>query len=349
MSSPNQHLAAIIESVGSPLKVINRPTPKPGPSDLLIEAKYIALNPVDCRQRDLGFAIKSCPAIPGSDIAGNVISAGSSVPADAPKPGSRVLAFAPAFYTQGAPDYGGLQARVLVPAENVTPLPEQLGFKEASILPMAVLTIWSGLYSIGVSRDTAYKPEDKKGFLVWGGSGSVGSVAVQIASLMGFKVYATASEKNHHFVKKLGASSVFDYKDDKAVANIVKAAKEDGVTIAHALDAAGAASSCVAILKESKGDAKTAILASAIPLFRNPSPETKGVVVKFILAPNDGKERQEHFHFVFAVWLKENLHKGELVPSPQNIKVVDGGLKSVNEALDELLKGISATKLVMKV
>lgn len=53
-----------------------------------------------------------------------------------------------------------------------------------------------------------------------------------------------------------------------------------------------------------------------------------------------GKERTEHFHFVFNVWLKEKLEKGEFVPSPK-IQVVEGGLEGANKGLDELKKGVS--------
>lgn len=113
-----------------------------------------------------GFALSTYPVILGSDIAGTVLTAGSSVPSDL-KQGTRVAAFAPTFFVQGAPDNGAFQERVLVPAANAVPLPTGMSFNEASLLPMAVLTAWSGWYSIGLPRDTSFKPADKKGMLVW--------------------------------------------------------------------------------------------------------------------------------------------------------------------------------------
>jgi NADPH:quinone reductase-like Zn-dependent oxidoreductase len=346
MSSSNQHLAVILPSKGSAFTVEHRPTPIPGPSELLIEVKSIALNPIDHYQRDFGFAIASYPAVVGSDIAGIVLSAGSSVADDAPKPGTRVAAFAPCFYMQGAPDYGALQTRVLVPAVNVVPLPHGMSFNAASLLPMAVATAWAGWYSIGLPRETAYTVSDKKGMLVWGGASSIGSAAVQVAKLMGFRVYSTASEKHHAYIKSLGASRMFDYKGEDVVGSIVKAAKEDGVTVQMGFDAVGALKSCLEILKELKGDG-TAKLASAVPLSED-SPTEEGVEVKFVSAPADATERTEHFHFIFNVWLKEKLEKGEFVPSPR-IQVVDGGLQSAQTALDELKKGVSGVKLVLEV
>ena len=296
--------------------------------------------------RDFGFEIASYPAIIGSDIAGTVLSAGSSVASSAPKPGTRVAAFAPCYYKQGAPDYGALQTRVLVPTANVVPLPQAMSFNEASLLPMAVATTWAGWYSIGIARDTAYTAADKKGMLVWGGASSIGSAAIQVARSMGFSVYATASEKHHEYLKSLGASKVFDYRSKDVVASLVKAAKEDGVTIQKGFDAAGQTESCTAILKELKGEG-SAELASAKPMAEG-SPAVEGVEVKFVLAPEGEEARTESFRYVFNVWLKEKLEKGEFVPSPK-IQVVEGGLEAVNKGLDELKEGVSGTKLVLEV
>ena len=209
----DQNLAVILPSKGSRLEVIHRPTPTQGPDDLLIEVKAIALNPIDCYQRDVGFPpIPAYPAVGDSDTGGTIISTGSSVSSDAPKSGTRVSAFAPCFYMQGAPDYGALQARVLVPAVNAAPIPQGMSFTKASILPAAVTTVWYGWHTIGLPCDTAYIAADKKGMVVWGGASSISSAAIQIAKLTGFTVYATASVKHHEYLKSLGASKVFDYK-----------------------------------------------------------------------------------------------------------------------------------------
>ena len=347
-TTSTQHLAAILPSKAAGfLEVNQRPTPTPGPHDLLIEVKSIALNPIDYHQRDTGFPpLGHYPTVLGSDIAGIVLSAGSSVPFGAPKPGARVAAFAPSFFTKGLPDYGAFQTRVLVPTENVLPLPEKMSFNEASVLPMAVVTAWSGWYSIGLSRETAFTAEDRKGMLVWGGASNVGCAAVQIAKSMGFKVYVTASEKHREYLKGLGASEVFDYRSEDVVESVVKAAKKDGVSVQLGYDAVGQVGSCLEILKVLKGEA-TAKLATARPLSED-SPQAEGVEVKFVAAPKDEKERTEHFQFVFGVWLKEKLEKGEFVPTSK-VQVVEGGLESINKGLDELKKGVSGVKLVVEV
>jgi NADPH:quinone reductase-like Zn-dependent oxidoreductase len=219
-----------------------------------------------------------------------------------------------------------------------------MGFNDASSLPMAIVTTWAGWHSIGLPRDTAYTEADKEGLLVWGGAGSIGSAVVQVARSMGFSVYATASEKHHEYLKGLGASRVFDYKSEHVVESIVNAAKEDGLTVQIAYDAAGQLKQCLEILKALKGEG-TAKVASAVPLLEN-SPVEEGVEVAFVAPPVDAKERTEFFHFVFSVWLKEQLDKGAFVPSPK-IQVVERGLGAANKALDEWKKGVS--KLVFEV
>ncbi|KAL8685243.1 MAG: hypothetical protein Q9218_007883, partial [Villophora microphyllina] len=190
-----QHQATVLESKGSPLTVIHRPTPTPGPHEVLIEVHSIALNPIDYYMRDFGFVLSSYPAVIGSDIGGTIISTGSSVDL---KAGTRVAAFATTFFVQGKPDYGAFQKKVVVPATHVTPLPDSINFDEASILPMSVVTAWCGWYTLGLPlRDTIFGSADKKAMLVWGGASSIGSAAVQIAKMLGFTVFATASEKHH--------------------------------------------------------------------------------------------------------------------------------------------------------
>ncbi|KAI0169417.1 GroES-like protein [Hypoxylon sp. FL1284] len=339
------HLAAVAVGKAQPLEVQPRETPKPGPNEVLVQVKSLALNPIDSMCRDSGFVIASYPSVFGSDIGGVVLEAGSSVPAVF-KPGTRVSAFAPTFFVRGAPDYGAFQEKLIIPATHVTPIPDAISFNEAAILPMAVVTAWSGWWSIGLPSDTSFAPSDKQGLLVWGASSSVGSVAVQSAKLLGFTVYATASAKHHDYVRSLGAAKVFDYKDPDVEQSIVEAAKGDGLTFRYGYDAVGALQSCQNILKALKGSG-TAHLASAPPLMPN-SPTTEGVESKFVAAPLDEKVQAEQFSFWMNVWLKEKLEKKELVPSPK-IQVVEGGLRGINKGLDILNAGVSCTKLVLEV
>ncbi|KAI1209335.1 GroES-like protein [Annulohypoxylon truncatum] len=339
------HLAAVATEKAQPLQVQERQTPKPGPKELLVEVKSVALNPLDYKTRDLGFAIGGYPAVFGSDIGGVVIQVGPEV-SDIFKPGTRVAAFAPSYFVKGAPDYGAFQQISVIPAANASPIPDNITFNEAATLPMAVATVWSGWETIGISRDTSYTPSDRQGILVWGASSSVGSMTVQIARLLGFTVYATASAKHHEYIKSLGASRLFDYKTPGVEDVIIRAAKEDSLTIQYAYDAVGALLPCHNILKALKGDG-IAHLASAPPL-KPGDPTEEGIQTKFVAASTDEKERAEQFSFWFNVWLKEKLENGTIVPCPK-IQLVDGGLHGINKGLDILTAGVSCTKLVLEI
>ncbi|OJD28653.1 zinc-binding alcohol dehydrogenase domain-containing protein cipb [Diplodia corticola] len=339
------HLAAVLPAKGSTIEVKDRPTPTPGPSELLINVKSVAVNPLDWKQQLSGFMLnQGFPTVLGSDVSGIVLAAGSAVPADAPKPGTRVAAFAPCFFTQGAADYGAFQTRVLVPAANAVALPERVDFDEASTLPMAVATAWSGLYTLGVPRETAFKHVDKQAFLVWGGASSIGTATIQLASSMGFSVYATASEKHHDYLRTLGAKRLFDYRNGAVVEDIIRTAREDDVTLQLGFDAVGALESCLQVLK--KLNPRGAKLASAPPLTPD-SPQMEGVELKFVSAPNDPDKLADFFRFVFGVWLKKKLDAEEFIPSPK-VKVIGGGLHSVQAALNESKAGVSGVKLVLQ-
>ncbi|KAF2086622.1 zinc-binding oxidoreductase-like protein CipB [Saccharata proteae CBS 121410] len=339
------HIAAVLPSKGSPYTIQTLPTPTPGPSELLIEVRALALNPIDIYTRDLNFAISSFPAIGGFDIAGIVISTGSSVLSTAPQPGNRVAAFSHAFAAQGKPEYGAFQQRVLVPAVNAVTLPDSWSFNEGTLLPMAVTTTFAGWYAIDMPLNTSYTPADKQGILVWGASSSVGSFAVQIAKLMGFTVYATASAKHHAYIKTLGASKVFDYYDDNVVDDIVRAIKVDGVNVSVGYGAViGSLAPSLEILKAMNPE-EGARLAHA-PRLDPDGPKAEEVEVKFVAGPTDAEERDAFMREVWWTWLQPRLHSGEVVPSP-SIKVVQGGLEGLNKAIDVLKEGISATKIVI--
>ncbi|KAI8813258.1 zinc-binding oxidoreductase-like protein CipB [Cladochytrium replicatum] len=353
-SSSKNHSAAFLPSKGSKLIIAERPTPLPGPDEVLIDVKAIALNPLDNASQSMGIAVKSYPAIIGSDIAGVILLKGDSVPNHLGLSiGKRVAAFAVAFFKQGAPDYGGFQRRVIVPYHYVFGLPDSISFKEGALLPMAVSTAFAGLYTAGLPLSTNHAPEDKKGFLLWGAAGSVGSATLQVAKSMGFYIYATASAKHHYHLKTLGAYRLFDYNDRNVINDIVNTAKADGVTIDIGYLAAGGISPCVSVIEKLRGDtSKQANLACAPPAFFELAwwwifPTWRGISVKFVSPPSDQEELHKFIRFVFQDWLTTKLEKGEFIPGSK-IKVIPGSLEGIQAGLDELKQNVSGIKLVVE-
>ncbi|PYH92248.1 GroES-like protein [Aspergillus ellipticus CBS 707.79] len=364
------HLAAISPSKGSPFELQARPTPKPGPGELLIAVRSVALNPADHLMRDLGLFIPAYPTVTGFDIAGLVLQVGDNVPTDEGpgpyfQPGiTRVAAYAASFWRSCSPDYGAFQERCLVPWQHALPLPDEgISWNEAATLPVAVQVPLSAWDAMGIPRvgeatpaGSATQKQKKRALLIWGASSSVGTMGVQSARLLRddpgssfAAVYATGGAANHEYMRSLGADRVFDYKDPRVVDEIVFAAKADGLVIRHCFLATGKLTSCQAVLKAfvNGDEGKNAKLASA-PVVPADMEEVDGVETIFLMPSMDEGERLAQFRYWLGTWLRGHLANGVIKPSPA-VRVVGRGLGAINEGLDELRRGVSCTKLVVEV
>jgi NADPH:quinone reductase-like Zn-dependent oxidoreductase len=136
------------------------------------------------------------------------------------------------------PKHGGFQLYTVVPEILVCPIPDDLSFQRAVVLPLAISTAAAGLYQkthLGLPYPTLAPKKIGKTILVWGGGSSVGSTVIQLASASGLTVAAVAANQHHDYAKSLGATYVFDYKKDSVVEDIIAALK--GTEIAGAYDA----------------------------------------------------------------------------------------------------------------
>ncbi|KAK0619108.1 quinone reductase [Immersiella caudata] len=340
------HPAAILPQKGGPLVVKERKTPEPGPNEILLEIKAVALNPMDYYQRDYGLPpIPVYPAVIGGDASGIVVKAGSDA-ATAPAPGTRVAAMATAYWHDGLPDYGAFQKYVIAPSEKVISIPDTITFEDGAVIPLAALTSLTAYTSIGMSLKTRYTPDDKQAILIWGGASSVGTFAVQTARIIGFKVYVTASPKNHDYLKQLGAHACFDYKSDDVISQIVEAVKKDGVHLntAHSI-VIGSLEPTLDILKETKGDKPAGVVYA--PVLPPDHPTLDNTTIVWNYPPIDPEERRKHMVECFE-WLAGALKDGSVLPSPP-AQVEGGGLDGLNAALDKLKASISCAKIVVPI
>ncbi|GMG08201.1 unnamed protein product [Aspergillus oryzae] len=354
------HLAAISPAKGRPFELEPRPTPKPGPDELLIAVKSVALNPADAIMRDQGLFISTYPTVIGFDMSGSVLEVGDNVPPSY-QPGTRVAAYAASVWKSCDPDYGPFQERCLVPWQHAVPLPEGMSWNHAATLPVAVqvpLSAWDAMGIPRMGEDTAKITMGKReALLIWGASSSVGTMGVQTARLLRDNpnssfaaVYATAGSANRSYVGSLGADRVFDYKDPQVVNAIISAAKGDGLVIRHCFLATGQLASCQAGLEAFLGEdhkGETAKIASA-PVVPPDAMVMDGVETIFVMPSMLEEERLEQFRYWIGTWLKENLTKGTIRPSPE-LSVVGKGLGAINAGLDKLLRGVSCTKLVVEI
>jgi NADPH:quinone reductase-like Zn-dependent oxidoreductase len=197
--------AIVVHEYGGPeaLKFEDAPRPEPKGNEVLIRVIAAGVNPVDAHVRT-GKSAKyfgtTLPFIPGYDIAGIVEKAG-------PKIGK--LKAGDPVYAYISLDKGGGYAEYAVATEvEAAPKPKSLAFETVAAVPLAALTAWQALI------DTA-KLSAGQTVLIHGGSGGVGSFAVQIAKARGAKVIATASTANQDFLKQLGADVAIDYTKQK--------------------------------------------------------------------------------------------------------------------------------------
>lgn len=219
----SQHKASFLDGKGEKFRTGTTETKQPGQGEILIQVKALAINPVDWKIQDSGYIIKTYPCILGEDVAGEIEAVGDGVTRF--KTGQRVLAHSPALGTQRW-EQGGFQEKIIVPAQNASEIPDNMQFKDATVLPLAISTAAAGLYQ--AKKDICLelplpktKPEKtNKTLLVWGGSSSVGTAAIQLAVASGVTVATTCSPRNFELVKKLGAKA-FDYNSPSIVGDLV--------------------------------------------------------------------------------------------------------------------------------
>jgi len=195
--------AIVAHEYGGPdvLKYEDVPLPEPKENEILVRVIASGVNPADPLILNGKYAKEfgtHLPLVLGYDMAGVVVSAGAKV--TKLRVGDPVYAYLL---------WGGGWAEYCISNEGESAIkPKSLGFIDASAVPLAALTAWQALIDIG-------KIENGQTVLIHGGSGGVGSFAIQIAKAHGARVIATASTANQDVLKQLGAEVAIDYTKQK--------------------------------------------------------------------------------------------------------------------------------------
>ena len=197
--------AIVIHQYGDPdvLKYEDVPRPEPKDDQLLVRVIAAGVNPVDGMIRSGMFAKGGNGAFPmilGGDIAGIIEKFGSKI--------TKFKAGDPVFAYVSLDNNGGYAQYALTTEHETAPKPKSLTYVQAAAVPIVALTAWQALV------DTA-KLSAGQTVLIHGGSGGVGSFAIQIAKSRGAKVIATASTANQDLLKELGADVAIDYTKQK--------------------------------------------------------------------------------------------------------------------------------------
>lgn len=191
--------AIIQEQYGGPevLTLAERPDPKVAPGEVLIRVKAAGVNPVDWK---LGAGYLDAmmetqfPITPGWDVSGVVEAVGLDVYDY--EVGDEVIGYVRKDWVQNGTYAELVAANVRLIARK----PAALDWTEAAGLPLAGLTAYQCLERVRVGEGETV--------LVHAAAGGVGAFATQLAVLRGARVIGTASERNHDFLRELGAEPV---------------------------------------------------------------------------------------------------------------------------------------------
>jgi NADPH2:quinone reductase len=197
------------------LQLCERPEPVPGQGEVLIRVHAAGINRPDVFQRKGLYPVPpGASDLPGLEIAGEIVgghpeSAGYAL-------GDRVCAL-----VQG----GGYAEYCVAPALQCLPVPAGLTMAEAASLPETFFTVWSNVFDRArlSAGDT---------LLVQGGSSGIGVTAIQMASALGHRVFATAgSDEKCHACEQLGAERAINYRSEDFVEAVKSATAGKGADV----------------------------------------------------------------------------------------------------------------------
>ncbi|RFC76043.1 NADP-dependent oxidoreductase [Streptomyces sp. AcE210] len=172
--------------------------PKVGPDSVLVKVRAAAVNPVDWKAREgyLDPVLDAVfPVIPGWDVSGVVVQPGASVTEFVT--GDEVIGYVREDFLSR----GTFAEYVAAPVRTLARKPRNLTYEEAAGLPLAGLTAYQVMTGALVVQEGDV-------VLVHAAAGGVGSIAVQLGRHLGARVIGTASERNHDFLRELGAEPV---------------------------------------------------------------------------------------------------------------------------------------------
>lgn len=355
------------------LEVKPAPYTHPRKGEIVVKNHAVAINPVDWMMPLIGnlvFPWIKYPFVLGEDLAGEVVEVGEAVIRF--KVGDRVLGHAVGMdKKRNSSAEGAFQTYTVVLAHMAAPIPDTMPYENAAVLPLALSTAACGLFQkdhLALGYPCATPTPTGKTLLVWGGSTSVGSNAIQLAVAAGYEVITTASPRNFDYVKKLGASRVFDYRSKTVVKDVIEVF--GGKTIAGALAiGTGSAEACSDVVHACSGN-KFVSTASTPVSFDKLSP-SRGVSVQLpllllrmvsstVASQVKFRLRRIRTKFIFGSSLMDNevgrvifedfltraLAEGRYLAAPEP-HIVGKGLESIQAGFDAQKQGVSAKKVVV--
>ena len=341
--------------------------PKINDDQILIKAIAYAANPTDWKHVLGKWGGKG--DIAGSDVSGTVIEVGPKVKGF--EVGDVVSSFMHGNFskTRGAfSDYVIADVNTTIKYDKSTfnSKPLEVGdhksdsintFEGAASINLGLVTVGLSFnHKLGIKADK--QTNASKYILIWGGATATGILAIQVAKLAyGLKVITTASSKHHDFLKSLGADEVFDYHDSNVIEQIKKTG---GANINYALDTVSNEQTFQSVY-DATADTKDVAIDNL--LFLTPDK----------IKTDDSRKVSFQTSLAYCVDGNDVNLNGLVVPSPPelvkefndfwfnvipqyvtklrhaNLKVLEPGLKTTNEALELLREDkVAGQKVVFR-
>ena len=196
------------------LQVIERPTPQPGPGEVLVKVAAAGVNRPDVLQRRGMYPPPpGAPDILGLEVAGEVIAAG-----DAPEElvGQSVCALVAG---------GGYAQYCLAPAGTCLTVPDAISLVEAAAMPETLFTVWVNLFERGFAAEG-----DR--VLVHGGTSGIGTMAIALGNLFNLKLIVTCgTDEKCARALELGAFAAINYRTQDFVEEVHRVTGRAGVNV----------------------------------------------------------------------------------------------------------------------
>ena len=321
----------------------------PADHEILIRVRAVAVNPIDGLSsvaRRVVLPWLHYPAVLGSDVAGEVVAVGPRVTRF--HPGDRVLGQAVGVEkSRNRAAEGAFQERCILLEHLAAGIPDDLSFERAAVLPLALSTAACGLFQrdqLALQPPHLSSTDRGETVLVWGGSTSVGSNAIQLARNAGYFVVTTASPHNADYVRRLGAVGVVDYHSPTVVDEVVEllAGRPLAGTLAIG---AGSAGPCLAVTRRHKGSRRVAsVQPSPLMSLRRQWERRHGIALTTVWGAT--LKDNEIGPAIYAGFLPAALAAGRYLPAPEPL-VLGHGLQHIPAAVQRLQEGVSAQKVVV--
>ncbi|MBA3511274.1 NAD(P)H-quinone oxidoreductase [Sphingomonas sp.] len=196
------------------LQITERPVPRAGPGEVLIEVAAAGVNRPDILQRrGLYPPPPGAPDILGLEVAGTVVEAGEGA--------ENLAGMAVCALVAG----GGYAEYCVAPAGTCLPVPEVMSLVEAAAMPETLFTVWVNLFERGFAADGDW-------VLVHGGTSGIGTMAIALGRLFGLEVIVTCgSDEKCAAALEIGAAAAINYKTQDFVAEAKRLTGGRGVAV----------------------------------------------------------------------------------------------------------------------